>query len=194
MQSTGSDHLATSTGAMIGSPHFMSPEQVVGSKSLDQRTDIWSLAIVAFFAVTGQRPFDGETLGAISVAIVASDPPAPSALRPELPVAFDDWFAKATARDASARFASAKEMADALVAIAGGPGVALISTGARGIAQPQRIDDAHTSAPTIDASAPRASRSRVRVTSRSTRPAPRRRRHPRRYAVTARSSRSACWA
>ena len=59
----------TSTGAMVGTPYYMSPEQVLGAKGLDGRSDIWSLGVVAYHAITGQLPFTSETLGALCVAI-----------------------------------------------------------------------------------------------------------------------------
>ena len=112
--------VATSTGAVLGSPYYMSPEQVLGSKAVDARTDLWALGVTTYEALTGRRPFEGETIGALSVAICHGTPPAPSQVHPGLPAAFDAWFAKACAREAASRFTSAKEMSDALVrALAG---------------------------------------------------------------------------
>jgi serine/threonine-protein kinase len=106
----------TRTGSLVGSPYYMSPEQVVGAKNIDYRTDLWSLGVVAYEALTGQRPFYGETMGALALKIHRDPLPRPTGANPALPSAVDAWFTRACAREADERFASAKEMADALVA------------------------------------------------------------------------------
>ena len=98
----------------------MSPEQIVGNKEIDARTDIWSLGVVAFEAMTGQRPFEGTTVGAITLAI-HSHTPRISALVPGAPVALDDWFSQACARDPKERFQTPREAAQALLQAAGDP-------------------------------------------------------------------------
>src|SRR5262249_55987690 len=107
----------TSTGAMVGTPYYMSPEQLVSAKGVDARSDLWSLGVVAYHCLTGARPFDGETLGGIIIAIERGIyPPASGATG--LSPAIDGWFARAMSRDPTGRFASAKEMAEGLAAIA----------------------------------------------------------------------------
>ncbi len=103
----------TKTGQVVGTPYYMSPEQVTAQKVIDLRSDLWALGVVAFEALTGRRPFDGPSFGALAVQIATGDPPAPSAINPSLPPAVDGWFAKACARHPEARFASARELADA---------------------------------------------------------------------------------
>ncbi len=103
----------TRTGAMVGTPAYMSPEQAQGSKQLDGRTDLWALGAIAFECLTGALPFDGEALGELIVKICTTSPPVPSTLAP-LPPAFDAWFAKALARDRTERFQTAKELSDGL--------------------------------------------------------------------------------
>ena len=105
---------STRTGAALGTPYYMSPEQAIGAKTLDHRTDLWSLAVVALEAMTGRRPFEGETIGALALAIHHAPLPVPSQFDPRLPKSLDAWFLKACARDPEARFANAKEMSDAL--------------------------------------------------------------------------------
>jgi eukaryotic-like serine/threonine-protein kinase len=104
----------TSTGAMVGTPSYMSPEQVLSSKDVDPRSDLWSVGVVAYHALTGWLPFRAETLGALCVAINAGSFPLPSQLRPELGAAFDAWFQRAIAREPADRFVTAREMAEAL--------------------------------------------------------------------------------
>jgi serine/threonine-protein kinase len=103
----------TSTGDQIGTPSYMSPEQVRGG-ALDHRTDLWSLGVVAFRALTGSLPFAGATAHAVAIAVATSPLPRPSSLRPDLPPAIDAWFARACSRDIAQRFQSAREMADCL--------------------------------------------------------------------------------
>jgi serine/threonine-protein kinase len=108
---------ATTTGAVVGTPYYMSPEQIVGEKEIDARTDIWSLGVVAFEALVGKRPFDGATVGAITLAIHTSTP----RIADHLPdaSALDAWFAHACSRNANARFQTAREASEALLLAVG---------------------------------------------------------------------------
>lgn len=115
-----SSHL-TSTGAVVGTPHTMSPEQILSSKHVDFRSDLWSVGVVAYQCITGEMPFNGDTFGAIAIAIDRATFPAASSYVPGLPPTLDAWFARALARDAQARFASAREMADELFKAVGVP-------------------------------------------------------------------------
>jgi serine/threonine protein kinase len=113
---------ATSTGLMMGTPLYMSPEQMMSAKHVDTRSDLWSLGVVAYHALTGCVPFNGETLGAICIAIDRGDYVPASELRPDLPRAVDAWFARAITKNPSARFSSAAEMgAELFLAISMAP-------------------------------------------------------------------------
>ncbi|HEX6243063.1 MAG TPA: serine/threonine-protein kinase, partial [Polyangiales bacterium] len=101
---------ATRTGALIGSPHYMSPEQAEASEALDHRTDVWSFGVVAFECLTGKRPFDQISLGSQLLAICAWSMPVPSQVA-SVPAGFDTWFARACARPLHERFASVHEAA-----------------------------------------------------------------------------------
>ena len=112
---------ATKTGALMGTPYYMSPEQTVGARGVDHRTDLWALGVVAFECMTGQKPFEAETIGGLAVAICSGPMPVPSLVNSTLSADVDRWFARACARDPVRRFGSAKEMADALhMLVAGG--------------------------------------------------------------------------
>lgn len=110
----------TSTGQVVGTPFYMSPEQLLGERPVDLRTDVWSLGVVAFEALTGKRPFDGATVGSITLAIHQSAP-RPSTFEPSLPAALDDWFARACARKPEDRFATAREAGQAILTAVGDP-------------------------------------------------------------------------
>jgi serine/threonine protein kinase len=109
---------ATKTGAILGTPYYMSPEQARGLKDIDSRSDIWSLGVIAYQALTGQIPFDGEAVGDLLVKICTEDPTPPSELNPTLPPAIDHWMARALCREPNLRFQDAREMAEALLTIA----------------------------------------------------------------------------
>jgi serine/threonine protein kinase len=103
----------TRTGAMIGTPYYMSPEQLRSSKHVDHRTDLWSLAIVAFQCLTGQRPYAASSLADLVVRIMTEAPPVPSKVA-SVPPGFDAWFERAIRRDPAQRFQSAAELASEL--------------------------------------------------------------------------------
>ncbi len=99
---------ATRTGALLGTPYYMSPEQVEADRSLDYRSDIWALGVIAFECLLGRRPFDAESLGSLILAICSRPLPIPSASGP-VPVGFDAWFARACSREPEGRFPSVRE-------------------------------------------------------------------------------------
>lgn len=107
----------TSPGGPVGTPHYMSPEQLLDDPTMDHRTDLWSMAVVAFGALTGRRPFRGETQRALEQSILCDEPPRASSFVPGLPPQLDDWFARALHRQPDRRFATATEMATALTAL-----------------------------------------------------------------------------
>ena len=91
--------LKTRTGAILGTPYYMSPEQASGERSIIL-TDIWSYGVIAFECLTGHRAFDGDTLGALFHAVCMAELPVPS-LRCAVPRGFDAWFSRATAQNKS---------------------------------------------------------------------------------------------
>ena len=117
--STKLEGTSTKTGAMLGTPFYMSPEQAQGTKAVDIRADLWSLAVIVFQAICGKLPFESEALGDLLVRIIVAPIPVPSQVCPEVPPAFDKWWLKAAARDPGQRFQSAKEFAEALHAVWG---------------------------------------------------------------------------
>ncbi|HYQ00339.1 MAG TPA: serine/threonine-protein kinase [Polyangiaceae bacterium] len=109
----------TRTGVTMGTPYYMSPEQVEGKKALDFRSDLWSLAVIACECMVGARPFDGETFGELLLNICARPIVPPSQQGFFLP-GFDEWFAKGANRDPLLRFGSAQELATTLADVVSG--------------------------------------------------------------------------
>ena len=109
----------TKTGLLVGTPLYMSPEQARGTRDIDFRADLWSLAVMAFQAMTGSLPFVSEGLGDLLAKIMFEPIPMPSSIVPYLPLEFDDWWVRASSRDIEARFQSAKELSDALAVALG---------------------------------------------------------------------------
>jgi serine/threonine-protein kinase len=110
--------LATQTGIVFGSPSYMSPEQARGQKNLDHRSDLWSLAVIVFRAITGVKPFQAAAIGDLVVKLCIDPLPVATAIAPDLPPEIDRFFERAFARDPQKRFGSAVEMAAAFEAIA----------------------------------------------------------------------------
>jgi serine/threonine-protein kinase len=79
----------TGSGAMLGTPHYMSPEQIRSARSIDPRTDVWALGATLYELLTNRKPFDGETLPAVFVAIANDAPSPPSTHRPDVPPALE---------------------------------------------------------------------------------------------------------
>jgi serine/threonine-protein kinase len=105
----------TQTGMVLGSPKYMSPEQVVG-KLTDQRSDIFSLGVMLYEMLTGQAPFAGENINAIMYQTLNSVPPPPSTLSPAVPEMLNFIVAKALAKKLEHRYQDAKEFATDLYA------------------------------------------------------------------------------
>lgn len=112
----GGVHARTHTGVVLGTPYYMSPEQAQGSRQVDFRADLWSLGVITFEALLGCRPFEATNLADLLVKICKREPPVPSQVGP-VPEGFDQWFAKAVAREPEQRFESAKHMASSLALV-----------------------------------------------------------------------------
>jgi serine/threonine-protein kinase len=112
------DAALTQTGSLVGSPFYMSPEQAMGAKDIDHRTDLWSLGVALYEALAGRNPFSQyETLGALIMGICAGPPPAIEEHAPWLPPQVLAIVRRAVARDLRARFGSAQEMQSAVDAL-----------------------------------------------------------------------------
>lgn len=104
----------TQAGTVVGTPNFMSPEQLTEGGTPNALTDLWSLGACAFTAAVGQIPFEGDVLGDLVLKVCVAPLPVPSHFQPGIPPAFDAWFARACHREAKKRYQSARALADAL--------------------------------------------------------------------------------
>jgi serine/threonine-protein kinase len=111
----------TATGIILGTPEFMSPEQLRG-KPLDPRTDIYSLALMTYEMLTGKLPFQGRTQQEMMIARLRSDPIPIRRMRPEfdIPEAVEKTLAKAMSRNPDDRYQTVLEFGEALGTAAGG--------------------------------------------------------------------------
>ncbi len=120
----------TVVGTIVGSPSYMSPEQVRGEE-VGPASDHWSLAVTLYECLTGEMPFDGDSLSKIATAILSASAPPPSTRMAEGTPALDAFFARAFARDPLARFESARALAAAFEAALQRPGAPAPQRGRR---------------------------------------------------------------
>jgi len=110
---------ATRTGSVLGTPYYMSPEQARGLRSVDSRSDLWSVAVIAYRCIVGTLPFEGEAVGDLLVKLCTAPIPVPSEIAPDVPPSFDAWFKKALTREPAERFQTAAQLSESLAAVCG---------------------------------------------------------------------------
>ena len=118
----------TQEGSVIGTPNFMSPEQLTVGGLPDPLTDVWSLGACTFAAFTARIPFEGDVLGDIVIRVCVDPVPVPSKFNDDVPPGLDQWFLRACHRDPTKRFQSVEEMAQQLAKVCGVGGSVRIAT------------------------------------------------------------------
>jgi serine/threonine-protein kinase len=108
----------TSTGAVLGSPAYMSPEQARGDTDVDSRSDVWSLGVILYECLTGKPPFDAPNYNALMLAIITKDHRPVSEVAPGVPIELSQVVDNALAKDRKDRVSTARELADRLEAVA----------------------------------------------------------------------------
>ncbi|MEZ4367999.1 MAG: protein kinase [Kofleriaceae bacterium] len=105
----------TAAGVVLGTPQYMSPEACESKKEVDHRTDIYAVGVLLFQMVTGQLPFDGQSMGEVMIKQVTQPPPAPRALNPAIPPAVEQIILRCLAKAADARFPTMTALREALL-------------------------------------------------------------------------------
>jgi serine/threonine protein kinase len=108
----------TQTSALMGSPLYMSPEQMRSTKSVDSQTDLWSLGVILFELLTGKPPFEGDTLSLIAIKVATEPAPLLRSLRPDAPAGLEAAIARCLEKEPQARYRDVGELAAALQSFA----------------------------------------------------------------------------
>jgi Serine/threonine protein kinase len=104
----------TQTGVVMGTPSYMSPEQIAGKK-VDGRSDLFSLGVVLYELIAGERPFNGDSIATLMYNITSSAPPSIKELSPDIPDRLVPILEKLLTKDVEARYQPGKELVDDLL-------------------------------------------------------------------------------
>jgi serine/threonine-protein kinase len=116
--SANAELVLTDTGAVLGSPAYMSPEQARGDTDVDSRSDVWSLGVILYESLTGKIPFDAANYNALMVSIITRPHKPVAEVAPGVPTELSSIVDQALAKDRNQRVATARELAEKLEALA----------------------------------------------------------------------------
>jgi len=115
---SASDMGMTKTTAVMGSPLYMSPEQMASSRDVDQRTDIWALGVILYELISGRMPFNADTMPQLCAMILQQSPPPLRSIRAEVPEGLERVIARCMEKDRAQRYSTVAELAQALLPFA----------------------------------------------------------------------------
>lgn len=115
---TGSDMAMTKTTAVMGSPLYMSPEQMTSSRDVDARTDVWALGVILYELLTGRVPFLADTVPQLCAMILQSEPPPLRNFRPDAPEALQTVLLRCVDKNVATRYQNVAELASGLLPFA----------------------------------------------------------------------------
>ena len=115
---TGSDMGMTRTQSIMGSPLYMSPEQMASARDVDQRSDVWAVGTVLYELVTGHVPFEAESMPQLCTLILHAEPPSPRLVRPDLPDGIEQVILRCLRKDRAQRYQNVATLAKDLAGYA----------------------------------------------------------------------------
>lgn len=135
------NHSLTSTKSMLGSPLYMSPEQLRSAKNVDARADIWAVGVIMYELLTGTVPFNGETLGELFIAILEQPAPPVMHRRGDVPQVLSEAISRSLVRAPEQRFQNVSELAQAIAPCAPGRAFASVEriTSTLGMPRPSTV-------------------------------------------------------
>jgi serine/threonine protein kinase len=144
---------ATKSSIVMGSPRYMSPEQMRSTRAIDARADIWALGVILHELITGASPFDGTTMPELLAAILQDPPPLLRTQRPEAPQGLEEVVARCLEKDPDARYADVAELTQALAPF-GSSSARVSAERVSRVIRPRSPSDTSTSVPIVRATIP----------------------------------------
>jgi serine/threonine protein kinase len=146
----------TNPGKSLGSPWYMSPEQMLNPASVDQRSDVWSIGVLLFELLTSRVPFDGESVPQVCASVLAAEPPRPSELRADIPPELDAIVLRCLEKEPAGRFHTVTQLAQALLPFAAPVAVTVpaLEDAQASLAAPEQVAFEASRAPNYDSLTP----------------------------------------
>jgi serine/threonine protein kinase len=147
---------STKASIVMGSPRYMSPEQMRSAREIDARADIWALGVILHELITGIAPFDGTTMPDLLAAILQDPPPPLRQHRPDAPQGLEAIIARCLEKDAAGRYADVAELTEALAPF-GSASARMSADRVSRVIRPRAASDARTTAPIVRTTIPSGS-------------------------------------